>query len=375
VKRLTVIKAGAGASFAVAALTACGAGVMAYLGDKPDAAPGTMAILTAFVVATVILVAVGVSRVRDARQAARGEPLPEVSYRHTRRLFLVIGIVLGGALVARALAVPRTFGEFGYYRGAAVADAMNHTPRHIGNEACGDCHPDELALHDKDAHATVPCEDCHGPGVDHADKPEDVHLVKPKTKQFCLICHQVLSARPGAFPQIAWRDHYKFVGVKDPSTECIACHSPHEPLFMDRDIRTARLHPLIQRCRDCHQGGMDEKTVRPANHPAIFECNYCHGKIVKDAATRKHAGIQCTTCHLFTKVSDFAGRIIRDADPRFCLLCHRRTPFRDPNVRPLIDWPGHLTEVKATGKDAEKRCIDCHQNRIHVVPSAEKVSP
>ena len=333
-----------------------------------------MAVFTALAVATVILVAVGVSRVRDARRIAKGEPVAQVSYRHTRRLFLVIGIGLGGALVARAFAVPPSFGQFGYYRGAAVAEAMSFTPRHVGKTACGDCHGEELALHDKDAHATVQCEDCHGAGAAHADSPSDVKLDKPTSKEFCLTCHQLLSARPGAFPQIEWREHFKFVGVKDPTTECIACHSPHEPLFMDRDLRTARLHPLIQRCRDCHQGGMDERTARPAEHPFTFECSYCHGAIVKDAATRKHAKIPCTTCHLFTKQSDFAGRIIRDADPRFCLLCHRRTPFREPKVMPLVDWPEHLAQVGATGKDAEKRCIDCHRERIHMLPPAEKVS-
>jgi hypothetical protein len=373
VKRITAIKAGAGVSFVAAAITACGGGVLLFVGRRPEAPPGTMAILTGLAVATVILVAVGVSRLRDARQAAGGEALPQVSYRHTRRLFLVIGIGLGAALVARSLAVPPTFGEDGYYRGAAVAEAMSFSPRHLGKAACGDCHSEELELHDKDAHATVECEDCHGPGAAHVDDPGEVKLAKPKGKAFCLTCHQLLSARPGAFPQINWREHFRFVGVKDPNTECVACHSPHEPLFMDRDLRTARLHPLIQRCRDCHQGGMDEKTPRPEGHPAIFECSYCHGSIVKDAATRKHAKIQCTTCHIFTKVSDFAGRIIRDADPRFCLLCHRRTPFRDPNVRPLVDWPDHLTQVHATGKDAEKRCIDCHRDRIHMVPAAEEV--
>ncbi len=369
----TIVKAGA--CFVAATVTATSAAILVSMGRTSTAIPGTMAILAALLVATVILSAVGVSWVRDVRQAARGEPVALVSYRHTRRLFLVIGLVLGGALVARFLAVPPTFGEFGYYRGAAVAEAMSFTPRHIGKTACGDCHPEELALHDKDAHATVQCEDCHGPGAAHADDPSNVVLAKPKTKALCLTCHQRLQARPGAFPQIDWHEHFKYVGVKDPSTECIACHSPHEPLFMDRDLRTARLHPLIQRCRDCHQGGMAESAVRPPDHPFIFECSYCHGDIVRDAAQRKHAHVPCTTCHLFTKVSDFAGRIIRDADPRFCLLCHRRTPFRDPNVRPLVDWPEHLEQIGAKGKDAEKRCIDCHQDRIHMIPQAGRVGP
>ena len=207
--------------------------------------------------------------------------LEKNDFRHTYRLIAVLVLFVVGAAFARWWAVPETFGQFGRYRGAAVASARTETvPRYVGEETCADCHEDQVELHDKDAHARVPCETCHGPGKEHAEAEGEAPIARPEGKGACLVCHQRLAARPGSFPQIEWREHYKFVGVADESVECTRCHDPHEPLYMDRDLRTARLHPMIHRCRDCHQGREDESLERPENHPPIFECSYCHGPIV-----------------------------------------------------------------------------------------------
>ncbi|MBI5508566.1 MAG: hypothetical protein HY903_07420 [Deltaproteobacteria bacterium] len=325
-----------------------------------------MAIVALLVVTAIVLVAVGVNAVLAGRDAPRAPAGPRASYRHTVPLFLVVGVTVTAALTARSFAVPSGFGAHGYFRGTAPTEARDFPLRHAGKERCAECHEDELNLHDKDAHAKVPCETCHGPGAQHADASGDAPILVPRAKEDCLVCHRILDARPGAFPQISLQDHYRFVGVKDDNVQCIQCHSPHEPLYMDRDLRTARLHPLIHRCRDCHIGRTDETLSRPEAHPAIFECSYCHKTIVADAAARKHRKVSCTTCHIFFRDSDFAGRIIRDADPRFCLLCHRKAAFRSDTAAPGIDWPAHLKDV---GKEGLKnaRCIDCHQDRIHTI--------
>jgi len=295
-------------------------------------------------------------------------------YRHTYLLFGLIGVALVAGLVIRALLVPETFGQYGHYRAAAPLDIRALPREHIGERSCASCkdpkaqdHAVKAALHDKDAHSPVPCEDCHGPGAEHAARPKEVKLLKPEGRQACLGCHQLLAARPGWFPQVDWQEHFRFVGVADQKTACTACHDPHEPLFMDRDLRTARLHPLIQRCRDCHTLRVNEEVPRPADHPPIFACAYCHAPLVADFEQRTHHKVRCTTCHIFFRVSDFAGRILRDADPRFCLLCHGNADFRSDSAPPGIDWPdGHLNDVAETEADRSKRCIDCHQDRIHL---------
>jgi len=287
------------------------------------------------------------------------------SYRHALLPFALLALGLATAFGVRAALVPDTFGDRGWYRAAAVDDQAALAASYAPPTACAECHDDKAALHAKDAHERVPCQTCHGPGAEHVATNE-VKLPKPAAASDCLACHQRLLARPGPFPQIDRRDHFKLVGVKDESTPCTTCHDPHEPLFLDRDRRQARLHPLIQRCRDCHLGRTDETLVKPADHPAIFECQYCHGEIVADFKQRPHQRVPCTTCHLFTKESDFAGRIVRDADPRFCLLCHRAGAFRSVDAPPSIEWPSHRDDVSTGPQDANKRCVDCHQDRIHL---------
>ena len=195
----------------------------------------------------------------------------------------------------------------------------------------------------------------------------------PKGKDACLVCHRALDARPGSFAQIDWKKHYRFLNVKVQETPCIACHSPHEPLFLDRDIADARRHPMIHRCRDCHLGRSDETMEKPEGHPHIFECSYCHSEVVSDFEEREHESVACTTCHLFVKDSEFAGRIIRDADPRFCLLCHGEASFRGDDGPPTISWPDqHLEDIDADDADREKTCIDCHRDKIHAPKAGGK---
>ena len=313
----------------------------------------------------VITVAVGLGLLLSRQEIEQEEPVEPGDYRPALRIFGVFSGLLVLVVVARQLAVPDSYGLSGPFRLDAVQEAMERVPRHQGNSKCAECHDQEVALHDKDAHASVACESCHGPGWKHVESPEEVRLLIPQGKELCLSCHQLLSAKPGSFPQIDWKQHYAFVGVKDEGVECKSCHNPHEPLFMDRDLRQARLHPLIHRCRDCHIGRIDEAKPRPAKHPAIFECSYCHPRVVSDFAGRTHHLVRCTSCHLFIKESEFAGRIIRDSDPRFCLLCHRKADFRSDSAAPGIAWPDHLKEVGSGPADEGKRCVDCHRDRIH----------
>lgn len=340
----------------------------------------SLALLVVMGMGAVTLLAVGVGTLASTGSDG-STPAEPADYRHTYPLFGLLALALLGALVARGFGVPATFGQFGYYRGGAPAEARQvRPPRFVGKEACRECHDFQAGLHDKDVHRTVQCEDCHGPGDVHAKADEKTgNIVLPKNKDNCLVCHRQLLARPGPFAQIRWRDHFDFVGVREDKvaqTECVECHDPHEPLFLQKPLKEARLHPLIHRCRDCHLGRTDEKKKRPEEHPAIFECSYCHKAIAKDFDTNVHSDVKCTTCHLFLRESDFAGRIVLNRDPRFCLLCHARREFRDgkdakgnpiPDERPhLIEWPAHLKAVEAGPEyTSETPCVKCHAAQLH----------
>jgi hypothetical protein len=366
---------------AAGAVLTLSAALAAYREKTSDSPRFSMAVLVLMAMAAVVAVASGVATLASVRREEEGETDEPADYRHTYRLFGLLGIVLMCALVARSWAVPSTFGQYGYYRGGAPADARAaRVPRFQGKQACKECHDFQFDNHEKDVHRSVQCEDCHGPGDVHVAADEKTgNVTLHKTKEWCLVCHRQLPARPGAFPQVEWREHYKFVGVRDDKvnqTECINCHDPHEPLFLQKPLAEARLHPLIHRCRDCHLGRSDEKLQRPPDHPAIFECGYCHSAKVKDFETSPHYQVKCTTCHLFQKESDFAGRIVLNRDPRFCLLCHGKTEFRDgkdasgkpvdDEAAKLIEWPQHLKAVNAGPEyNSDSPCIACHRPQVH----------
>lgn len=294
-------------------------------------------------------------------------------YRHAYPVLIILVLVATTALTVRHLLIPKTFGEYGFYRAAAMDDEKAIVPRHVGRAVCATCHDDIAAIHAKDVHASVECETCHGVGGKHA-KDNDVPMARADGKDDCLVCHRQLDARPGSFPQISWQQHYQFVGVTDLTTACVRCHSGHEPLYLDHDLRSARLHPLIQQCNSCHLGRTDETLKKPDTHPKIFQCDYCHPDVAKSFAKSSHTKVSCTACHLFIKETSFSGRIVRNTNPQFCLLCHRKAPFKagtNKAAPPTIEWPAHIKDVSNDPVDPKRTCVSCHQAEIHALYTKE----
>ena len=300
---------------------------------------------------------------------------------HVRRVFIVLAVVVVLLFVGQRLLRPASYGDIGGYRADSLREIAGRAPVHLGKEACGECHGDVLALHAKDIHFDVECEDCHTPGRQHvlhhrdqdpAVDAEAARMPKEYTLEGCLFCHRRLDARPSNFPQIEQAEHYAFLGVNDPETRCIACHSPHEPLFVLERVKEARVHPLIQECRQCHDDTPEGDHRAVADHPAIFTCVDCHPNVVRDFEKRTHSFMRCTACHLFHYENENAGRIMKNGNRRFCLLCHEEAPFRVGARQPLIDSDAHLaafaelleTDVE-TLQANPRTCLKCHSKLIH----------
>jgi hypothetical protein len=123
--------------------------------------------------------------------------------------------------VARAFLTPSSFGEFGWYRGDALAEMSARQPVFGGRKACEECHADQVATLLKHEHKTLSCEGCHGAGQAHADNP-DVKL-EVLNYSHCVRCHEANPSRPQWHKQIVSKSHYT-------GSKCTECHVPHMPL-------------------------------------------------------------------------------------------------------------------------------------------------
>jgi hypothetical protein len=137
-----------------------------------------------------------------------------------RLILLVIGIVVV-YLTARYFLTPSSFREYGWYRGAALAELANRQPVFAGKKACEECHSDEFQKLLKDSHKTLSCEACHGAGEAHAENP-DVKIDRSSVGA-CLRCHEANPSRPKWHKQIVSKTHYSG------SSKCTECHVPHAP--------------------------------------------------------------------------------------------------------------------------------------------------
>jgi hypothetical protein len=141
-------------------------------------------------------------------------------------LLLTIGIV-GSYLVARHFLTPPSFGEFGWYRGDALAEIASANPVYAGIQACQKCHSAQHAKLLQHGHKGLSCEGCHGPGQAHADNPQVKMLREDRLPALryglCVRCHQANPSRPRGFKQIDGNNHY-------PGSKCTECHEPHLPL-------------------------------------------------------------------------------------------------------------------------------------------------
>ena len=131
-------------------------------------------------------------------------------------------IALVAFVVLRAAVVPRSFGEYGHYRGTAIAEIAARPIAHAGHDACETCHTEVVDQKKLGKHVVVSCEACHGPLAKHADDPASVTPSKLDTALVCARCHEANSAKPKAFPQVATAEH-------SGGLACDTCHQPHKP--------------------------------------------------------------------------------------------------------------------------------------------------
>jgi hypothetical protein len=148
--------------------------------------------------------------------------------KHVFRIVILVAVILAVVLLARGFLVPTTYGLYGRYRGANVAQQMEARPvLYAGAAACADCHTDQAARRAGGAHKNVNCEICHAPLGAHI--LADGSVVKPPVDRsftLCARCHRKVAARPATFPQVDLEQH---VNGPVEGKVCLECHDPHSP--------------------------------------------------------------------------------------------------------------------------------------------------
>ena len=136
-----------------------------------------------------------------------------------RLVLLTVGIVVT-YLIAKTVLTPKSFGQYGWYRGDALEEAASREPVLAGRRACEECHSDIEQIFVKGGHKTLSCEGCHVSGEAHAKNP-DVKIDK-RSYSSCVRCHEANPSRPAWHKQINSRTHYS-------GDKCTDCHIPHNP--------------------------------------------------------------------------------------------------------------------------------------------------
>jgi uncharacterized CHY-type Zn-finger protein len=145
--------------------------------------------------------------------------------KHSAHLFRLASVFIAGfvlLVLLRGVLLPRSFGQYGHFRGDAMAEIAARPIHYSGHEACETCHTDVLEKKSKSSHAHVACESCHGPLGNHADDPVSITPVKLEAATLCRRCHEANAAKPTRFPQVVTEEH-------SGGLPCDTCHQPHAP--------------------------------------------------------------------------------------------------------------------------------------------------
>jgi uncharacterized CHY-type Zn-finger protein len=135
---------------------------------------------------------------------------------------VVMAIAVVAFALLRAAVIPRSFGQYGHYRGNAIAEIAARPIAFAGHQVCESCHTDVVEQKKLGKHVVVPCEACHGALAKHAEDPASVTPAKLDTAVLCARCHEANSAKPKTFPQVVTADHSGGIA-------CDTCHQPHKP--------------------------------------------------------------------------------------------------------------------------------------------------
>ena len=163
-------------------------------------------------------------RMQETSREVQVSKLKFKDIRHLVRLAIVFVAVFAVFLLIRSHFIPASFGQYGHYRGNALAEVSSRPISYAGHKTCEACHDHIVNMKKAGKHTGVNCESCHGPLARHADDPVSVTPQLPDTAVLCARCHEANIAKPKNFPKVDSAEHSGGI-------VCKSCHQPHSPLL------------------------------------------------------------------------------------------------------------------------------------------------
>lgn len=148
---------------------------------------------------------------------------------HVYRPLIVLVALVVLVFIVRVLAVPNDFGaqemgyRFGWHRKGNEQEWKDFKAKYKELGFCNGCHQDKAKDISGSPHVVIPCQNCHGPALDHPLNPPT--LTVDRTRGLCLRCHAKLPYKGSgreAIRGIENEAHY-------PESACVMCHNPHSP--------------------------------------------------------------------------------------------------------------------------------------------------
>ncbi len=146
-------------------------------------------------------------------------------------LLVAFAVIFMGAKI---IFTPKSFGVYGHYPAASVAEIAAIRPTYVSPDAFSADYPKVYETWSTGIHKVVKCQICHmavgnSPSMaslsTETPHPATTALPMPSdSRKLCVKCHEKIAGRPDYMPQIEVSSH---AGEQ----QCTACHNPHSPLM------------------------------------------------------------------------------------------------------------------------------------------------
>ena len=126
----------------------------------------------------------------------------------------------------RSFLVPTSFGQYGHYRGNAIAEIAALPISYAGHQVC-EALPYRCSRSEEQGRAQGSCLRVvpRTAGRSTLTIPRRSSRAKLDTAMLCVRCHQANIAKPKNFPQVAAAEH-------SGGAACNTCHQPHSPAMI-----------------------------------------------------------------------------------------------------------------------------------------------